>query len=314
MKILYISVIEQNAGWGAEGFVNEGFRKAGYETITLDYRKNRNCLGQKFLELEDFDVLFLQRGDGFPVELLRAVNRPKFFWASELVARNIDQDVLLNSGQFSHIFAHSNNCRELIKRYFPNARETIVSTLINGFHEALFFPIAGINKTIDVLFVGNITPRRRRFLDELKKRVQVEECSSAYGASMNLLLNRAKLVLNIHADNFLDTETRVFEALGSRAFLISEVLGSENPFIPGVHYVETSMGNIDEMVEKIKYYLLHEEEREKIATEGYKEAIKKHTYEKRAVYIGETMESFINVKNSKLEAIDKLKVKQYIEQ
>ena len=88
MNIFYINVIELNAKWGAEYFVNRGFIANGHQTFTLDYRKYRSFLAKKFLEMqEDFDVVFLQRGDHFPAELIEAVNRPRFFWASELVSR-----------------------------------------------------------------------------------------------------------------------------------------------------------------------------------------------------------------------------------
>jgi spore maturation protein CgeB len=38
---------------------------------------------------------------------------------------------------------------------------------------------------------------------------------------------------------------------------------------------------LDEMVEKAKYYLEHDNEREKIAKSGYEEFISKHTYRHR---------------------------------
>lgn len=312
MKILYINVIEQNAGWGAEYFINEEFKKAGHETITLDYRKYRNILGEKLLKAGDFDVLLLQRGDGFPLELLKAVNRPKFFWASELIARNRDQDVLLNSGEFSHIFVHSDNCKKLAKQYFNGVEEARLSTLINGFCPKVFSPIKDITKTIDILFVGNITERRRKIINELKSKFNIIESQSAYGMDMNLLLNKAKVVLNIHAEEFLDTETRVFETLGSGAFLISETLASENPFIAGKHYVEAEIGNVEAMIKKIEYYLAHEEERNKIALEGHEEAVKNHTYEKRAEYIANLMKAFVTKENLRIPAVNEYAVNEYI--
>jgi len=39
--------------------------------------------------------------------------------------------------------------------------------------------------------------------------------------------------------------------------------------------------SIDECIDKIKYYLLNEEEREKIAKAGQVRTLKEHTYEKR---------------------------------
>ena len=103
---------------------------------------------------------------------------------------------------------------------------------------------------------------------------------SVFGEEMSKLFNRSKIVLNIHSEEFLDTETRIYESLGCGAFVISEKLSSENPFIPNMHYIEVN--NIDEMKNQINYYLDNPIERENIAQNGYKEAKNKHSYQKRA--------------------------------
>lgn len=279
MKILYLSVIEQHAGWGAEFFVNRGFLEQGHETITLDYRKYRHDLSRHFLSIEgDFDVMFLQRGDWFPMELLRSVQRPCFFWASELVSRNDDQDRLLSSGLFQHIFVHSKSCKEQVveRGWMP---EHAVSVLLNGFDETVHFPVPGTVKDIDVLFLGNLTPRRRAWLDRLQQSSPVAVVN-AFGAEMTQYLNRAKIVLNIHAEEDQDTETRVFEALGCGAFLLTESLSVENPFLNRVHLVEVA--GVDQMARAITHYLEHDQERETIADQGHREALARHSYGKRA--------------------------------
>ena len=50
-------------------------------------------------------------------------------------------------------------------------------------------------------------------------------------------------------------------------------------FQDGVHLV--TYKTLDEAVEKAKYYIEHDDERDRIAEAGYKEFIKKHTYEHR---------------------------------
>lgn len=283
MKILYINVIEQNAGWGAENFINDGFNALGHEIINLDFRKYRNQLTSKLSSIKDIDVLFLQRGDGFPLYLLNACNVPKFFWATELVSRNRDQDRLLKSNIFEHVFVHSNECKKRIieKKWIPEEKLTVI---LNGFDPKIHKKLNS-KKNIDLLFIGSTLERREQIFKEIRKKHKLE-VYSAFGDEMVNLFNRSKIVLNIHAEEFLDTETRIFEALGCGAFIISEKLSSENPFIPGKHYIEVS--NLKTMDEKIDYYLNHKPEREKIALEGYKEALKKHTYTMRA-------EQFINM-------------------
>ena len=306
MKIFYINVIEENAGFGAECFVNRGFLLNGHETITLDFRVNRYKLSSKFLEVADFDILFLQRGDGFPLELLRAVNRPRFFWASELVSRCRDQDQLLSSGLFEHIFVRTHECIRAIveKGWLPEEK---LSILLSGFDELVQYRIPGVKKDIDVLFVGNVLPRRRRILDRLLKHYNVVE-KLAFGKDMTELINRSKVVLNIHSEEFLDTETRVFEVLGCGGFLLTEILSVENPFKSGVHLVEVD--GLDEMIEKIGYYLNNEEQREAIAVQGHAEALAKHSYTQRAEEIAAVFHS--HVQRVLTPAINQGAVRSYV--
>ena len=277
MDILYINVIEQNAGWGAETFLNKGFQSLGHIVTNLDFREHRQVLATKLNQVPDFDVLFLQRGDRFPPYLLKLCNRPKFFWATELVSRNRDQDILLKSNLFDHIFVHSDDCKSRIiqNKWIEDDKLTV---MLNGFdaniHNKMDTP-----KDIDVLFVGSMLPRREKILNELKTHFNIKICS-VFGEEMSKLFNRSKIVLNIHSEKFLDTETRIYEALGCGSFLISEKLSGENPFIAGKHYIEVN--DLKMMKDQIKYYLENQTEREEIALNGYHEAINKHTYYFRA--------------------------------
>ncbi len=298
MRIAYLNVLELNSGWGAEYFIDRGFRKNGHESVSLDYRKHRRNLPDKLSELKDYDLFFLQRGEFLPLELIGSINTPRFYWATELIARRRDQDQLIKSGLFDHVFVHSIKCRDTIisKGWIESEK---VSVLINGFDEETHKP-QETKKDIDVLFVGNVTPRRKKILNKLSKDHHIEICKS-YGKEMVTLFNRAKIVLNIHAAEELDTETRVFEALGCGAFLLSEPLSQENPFIPGKHYVET---DLKDFTKTISYYLEHDAEREEIAACGNKEAWAKHSYVKRSEEIANIMKPFVK-KDSGTSCLDK---------
>lgn len=47
--------------------------------------------------------------------------------------------------------------------------------------------------------------------------------------------------------------------------------------------------DVKELIEKIRYYLLHEEERERIAAAGHKRAVDEHSYKQRFVNIFQRM-------------------------
>lgn len=145
-------------------------------------------------------------------------------------------------------------------------------------------PVAYPNKPIalkkyDIGFVGYVTFRKRaEMLDRIFKEFPnffqgqrlFEEAAEKYRLS--------KIVFNTAADD--DINMRCFEATATGSFLLTEKVPHLNElFEDGKHLVTYT--TMDEAVEKAKYYLDHEEEREKIAKEGMKHTLKLHTYEKR---------------------------------
>jgi glycosyltransferase involved in cell wall biosynthesis len=292
MKLLYINKIETTAGWGLETFLNQSLIENEIETICVDYQKNAYALSKNILDItENFDAVLLERGCGYliPLEILKAIKRPKILLFTELVARNVNQHYLLKSGIFEHIFFRSFPCMEWVanKGWLNQHQMSLFLSAIDpNFHK----PIEGITKDIDILFVGTLLPRRQKIISELSDSFSVTTCS-AFGEDMVNLINRAKIVLNIHGEDFLDTETRVYETLACKGFLLTETLSSENPFQDGVHLVETK--NIEDLKEKIAYYLDNPIKRETIAEAGYQEVIQHHTFKERAEQIQQVIVSYL---------------------
>ena len=75
-------------------------------------------------------------------------------------------------------------------------------------------------------------------------------------------------------------KARNFEIPGYGGFLLTEFTEDiERYYIPDKEVV--IYHSMDELVEKIEYYLHHNEEREVIRKEGQKRTLREHTYEKR---------------------------------
>jgi hypothetical protein len=300
MDILYSNVIEQHEGWGAEYFVNKGFNKIGHHTFCIDYRKYRDVIYSKIIEAPKCDVFFLQRGDNFPLSIINSLQIPKLFWASELVSRRRDQDRLFKFGNFDHIFLRTTECINTIVGKGWVKRETC-SILLSGFDQSIFKPNFETHKDIDVLFVGSLTKRRKEWLDIIDKYHNLQ-IKTAFGKDMVDLINRSKIILNIHAEDFLDTETRVFEVLGCGGFLLSETLSPDNPFSDEeLIQFET----LDNGLEKISHYLQDDDKRNYIASNGYKTAITGHTYTLRAKQIADIMLREIDKHQKTKKNIDK---------
>lgn len=90
--------------------------------------------------------------------------------------------------------------------------------------------------------------------------------------------SQSRVVFNISIKD--DLNMRVFEALSTGSFLLTNYIPTLGElFEDGKHLV--TYKTLDEMIEKTKYYLEHEDEREKIALAGYDEFTSKHTYKHR---------------------------------
>lgn len=96
----------------------------------------------------------------------------------------------------------------------------------------------------------------------------------------------SKIVFNISIKD--DINMRVFEALSTGSFLLTNWLPTlEDLFEDGKHLV--TYKTLDEAVEKAKYYLEHDDEREAIAEAGHEEFMKHHTYRHRVEKILKTV-------------------------
>lgn len=136
-----------------------------------------------------------------------------------------------------------------------------------------------LSKKYDICFVGNINSRNR---EEALDRMFREFPNFYYGQQLfdeaSRKYSESKIVFNISmADDLI---MRVFETMGSGSFLLTNWIPTiEEVFEDGKHLVLYK--TLDEAVDKAKYYLEHDEEREKIAQAGYDEVIKNHTIQHR---------------------------------
>ena len=95
---------------------------------------------------------------------------------------------------------------------------------------------------------------------------------------MARIFNEAKIVLNLGIGSN-GYNLRVFEALGCRSFLLTNEINQEDIlFEDRKHLVYFNEHTIED---SIRYYLDHDEEREAIAENGYREVCAKHTFKHR---------------------------------
>lgn len=143
-----------------------------------------------------------------------------------------------------------------------------------------------LNKDIPASFIGSTANRERiAYLNCLKTTYPELLVMGGQRESRKLsytqyaeLIRRSKININFSVSlaAFFQTKGRIFEVLASGSMLLE----SKNPstatlFTPNKDYVE--FNSPDELVEKIKYYLSHEEERVKIAEQGHQTYLARYT-------------------------------------
>jgi spore maturation protein CgeB len=167
-----------------------------------------------------------------------------------------------------------------------------------GFEPAVLERLAGMERSIPVSFVGQLTNShtfRRQWLEYVSQRVPLQlwgpsdgspvvDChrGAAWGLEMYKILRKSLLTLNHHIDiaGACAGNLRLFEATGVGTFLITDWKKNlHEMFEPGKEVV--CYRTREECTEIVQYYLEHSEEREAIARAGQQRTLRDHTYYQR---------------------------------
>lgn len=147
-----------------------------------------------------------------------------------------------------------------------------------------------LTKKYDVCFVGHVNSKNR---EDALDRLFATFPNFYYG--QQLFENAArkyaesKICFNIAMKD--DLNMRNFEIMATGSFLMTDWVPTiDELFEDGKHLV--LYRSTEEMLDKAKYYLAHDEEREKIALAGYEEVIKNHKIQNRVdVILSEFLKS-----------------------
>ena len=126
-------------------------------------------------------------------------------------------------------------------------------------------------KKWDLIFFGRETEHRLNMMLEAKHLWGERFLHIAHGVAgdeLNRMMNMSRIGVNTHCEKDIPAlENRIQTALACKLLVLSEPLSHNDFFVPGQHFVE--FRSADELIQKAKYYLEHDEEREKIAKAGY---------------------------------------------
>lgn len=134
-------------------------------------------------------------------------------------------------------------------------------------------------KKYDLCFIGHINSMNRiEALDRMFRTFPNFYYGQRLFEDAAHKFAESKIVFNVSIRD--DINMRIFETLSTGSFLLTNELPTLGElFQDGVHLV--TYKDLDDAVEKARYYLEHDEEREKIANAGHEEFMAKHTISHR---------------------------------
>ena len=160
-----------------------------------------------------------------------------------------------------------------------------------------------VDKDLEVFFVGSADLRRIFLLEKLTENLTVygnrwkknrklmsKELNElindrpVWGEELHDLMFRSKIILNITRTDFYGAETganlRIYEALAAKCFLLTDYC-DELAEIFNIGEEIVTYNSSDDLVDKVKYYLENDDEREAIAQKGFERYLKDYTWERR---------------------------------
>lgn len=272
---------------GSHHRLRQDFSEAGHQIITSGFR-------------EDSDIVL---SPGI-IPIQHVLKKIKHRMSPDLILLTDDSRPLLFTGMEDvdaltawyavdthlHLTWHK-ECAKLFDFVFVAQKDFAAHFLEGGINNHIFWmPLycntrrdkkLAVPKTNEVSFVGSLNkernPDRVWLIEQLAQYIPLHIASGDYVK----VYNQSKIVLNQSAKR--DVNFRTFEALGCGSFLLTERVenGLSDLFSEGTHLVLYEKNNIHQIVQTIRYYLKHDEERERIAAQGMNEVLTNHTSKRR---------------------------------
>jgi hypothetical protein len=227
-----------------------------------------------FSEIERWaDVIFIIENytpEWLPVSQIADSKKLKIFWS-------------IDSHYFGILDKHKHLCKSLNINILLNSTESYIPFFSNYVNSSFWFPNSYpddlisplyMEKDVNIGFCGNDRPEVH-YLDKFK----IKKDFFVIGDDMVKSINSYKIHFNKNISN--DINYRTFETTGCGTFLLTNYTpGLEKLFDIGKELVVYN--DLNDLDNKVKYYLENEEEREKIAKAGYERSKKDHTYFERS--------------------------------
>ena len=253
---------------------------------------HRNYLETQFqqqLSQQQPDLILAVRGSTYCEHTLKTTQAVKFGWWVE--PSNRVHEIQPELPVFDWCYSMN---EESLAAFRADGFNTC-SYMPHMFSNEEFFPVEGVEKSLDLVFVGNWNPRRQRYIDAamevtnsivlygkdwLKKNWRNPKYWRAWkgrliqGQPLNHLYNRAKVVLNVTqwepgADGRASgMNMRFFEVPATKSlFMTDRVDEAGSVFKPNSDFID--FGDVADFKEQLRQMLSDAQRRNAVAEQGY---------------------------------------------
>lgn len=228
------------------------------------------------------DIVFLQyidAGDIF-VQTVKELSKTSkvVIWSGDMYQPTLMKWVFDYAPHVISCFSNTDYIKELHSSGYQ-------AQFLNHYCEELYYPIPGLKKEIDIVFIGShftrypLSQERYNIVKYLHDnytgfRVYGDNWPTDFNARFisreesNSVYNKANIAVNYsNLESPLYTSDRLMHILGSGTFCLCKYFPqAEKLFTDGIHL--RFFNTFEELKQLADYYLIHEEERNKIAEAG----------------------------------------------
>ena len=265
MKILFVGVFEtQKRSTNTSQLL--AFKSLGHDVSGYNYRQRMVQLGKKansenllsVIKLNKYDLVVFSKCNGiekYVFEEAKKYSKTCFWFMDPLVS--LDKEMKQKAKASSFVCCDKENVFHEIQLVNPNCFH-----VFEGFDETVDKPVV-CQKNYDVSFIGNIYGDREALIQSINSKVSVH--TNAYGPDHAKVVSQSRINLNFCTSE--GASDRVYKILAAGGFLLTnDWVGREKYLTNGKHCV--IFDNIEDLNNKIQYYLQNPSEREEIAKNG----------------------------------------------
>ena len=273
--------IPQARGWALGACLARAFRRLGHQVTEHGrYYQTAEWIEDEPLPDSADLLVYCECNDPEPqYRRLKSVRtRWKAYWDFDVHTHPGATLAFVKDMGFTHVFCANKLYQALFSAVCSHAYYLPI-----GVDEELCRPLAGVTRSVAVGLCGTPYPGRVALVGTLTDAgLDARLQGGVYAERYVEALNSYRIGLNSEVGGGRGLlPGRVWETLACRTLLLTERADFIDLFFRDMHDLVTFSGP-DECLEKCRFLLSHDAERERIATQGYQAVLDAHTYRHRA--------------------------------